>query len=358
MKKKKLRIAQVAPLWTQIPPSKYGGIELIVYHLAERMMKKGHDVTLFAAGDSKTSAKLVSVTKDSLLKQGIPWKFQYYDIYNITEALKMAMAKKFDIVHTHLDLTEIFFSQFFPVPVLHTIHNPLYITNVKKPTAKHRLLLLKKFRDNNYIAISKSQKKLCPYRLNFLKVIYNGMEVKNFKFNPKSGDYFLWTARIDKYKGIENAIEIAEKTGIKLVLAGRLEEFNKEYFKEKIKPRLGKNIKFIGEYSKNEKSKIFGGAKALLYPILWHEPFGLVMTEAMACGTPVIAFDRGSVSEVVKDGKTGFVVNTVPQAVKAVEKIDTIKREDCRRWVEDKFSVEKMVDEYERVYYKLLKKSR
>jgi len=218
------------------------------------------------------------------------------------------------------------------------------------------LFIFNKFKNNNYVCISKSQKNLSRYKLNFVDIVYNGIRIEEFKFNPTPKNYFFWTARVDKYKGIENAIEIAEKAKINLLLAGRLDVSQIPYFEKNIKPHLNDKIKFIGEYSRKEKSKLFGEAKALLYPIEWHEPFGLNMTESMACGTPVIAFRMGSVPEIVKHGKTGFVVNTIEEAVKAVKRIDEIKRIECRKWVEDNFTQDVMVKNYEKLYYKLVKK--
>jgi len=346
----KLKIAQVAPLWFSIPPKKYGGIEWIVYNLCEGLTKLGHEVTLFATGDSKVPCKLVATYPRSLIDEGVSWYNPAYNLYNLETAFKRA--KEFDIIHTHIDLWELYFPSLVKTTSLCTIHNPLYTTKEKDP----RIFILNKFKNLNYVAISEAQKKLSKVKLNFVAVIYNGIRIQDFKFNPNPKDHFVWAARIDKYKGIENAIEIAERAGVKLVLAGRLDPTQKEYFKKNIKPHLGRQIKFIGEYSKEEKSDFFGQAKALLYPIEWHEPFGLNMTEAMACGTPVIAFNRGSVPEVVKDKKTGFVVENIKEAVGAVKNIDQIKRVDCRDWVEKKFTTERMVADYEKLYYKLLKK--
>lgn len=349
---KKLRIAQVAPLWFSIPPKKYGGIEWVVYHLCEGLTKLGHKVTLFASGDSKVPCKLVATFPRSLIESGVSWTDPTYNLVNLTEAFKRA--KEFDIIHTHIDTWENFFPPLVKTITVHTLHNPLYTT--QDPKKNSRFFVLRHFRDQNFVAISKAQKKLSQVKLNFVAVIYNGIKIEDFKFNPRPKNHFVWCARIDKYKGIENAIEIAKRANIKLILAGRLDPSQREYFERKIKPHLGKNIKYIGEYSMKEKSKFFGQAKALLYPIEWHEPFGLNMVEAMACGTPVIAFKKGSVPEVVKDGKTGFVVETIEEAVEAVKMIDKIKRGDCRAWVEENFSAEKMVKEYEKLYFKLLKK--
>jgi glycosyltransferase involved in cell wall biosynthesis len=349
---RKLRIAQVAPLWFSIPPKKYGGIEWIIYYLCEGLTKLGHKVTLFATKDSKVPCKLIGTFPKPLTEIGVSWQDPSYNLMNLTEAYKRA--KDFDIIHTHIDTWETFFAPLTKTISVHTIHNPLYTT--KDPKKISRFFILNHFKDQNFVAISKAQKKLSAVKINFVAVIYNGIKIEDFKFNPKPKDHFIWCARIDKYKGIENAIEIAKKAKVKLILAGRLDPTQREYFRKKIKPHLGEKIKYIGEYSFEEKSDFFGKAKALLYPIEWHEPFGLNMIEAMACGTPVIAFKMGSVPEVVKDGKTGFVVKNVKEAVEAVKEIEKIKREDCRKWVKERFTAERMVKEYEKLYFKLLKK--
>ena len=258
---KKLKIAQIAPLWFSIPPKKYGGIEWIIYHLCEGLTKIGHDVTLFGSGDSKVPCKLVPGHPRSLRNDGVAWTDQTYNILNLSKSFKRS--KEFDIFHTHVDLWETYFPQLIETPCVHTMHNPLYSSREKDS----RLYILKKFKDNNYVAISNSQRKLSRNKLNFVKTIYNGIRIKDFKFNPKPKNHFVWCARIDKYKGIENAIKIAKKANIELVLAGRLDITQKTYFNKKIKPFLGKQIKYIGEYPSGEKSDFFGKARALLYPI-------------------------------------------------------------------------------------------
>ncbi len=348
--KKRLKIAQVAPLWFPIPPKKYGGTEWIVYYLCEELTKKGHNVTLFASGDSKVPCKLIKTHPISLIKDNISWSDQSYNLLNLSNAFKKG--NEFDIIHTHIDLWETYFPQLTKTPCVHTIHNPLYSTKEKDS----RLYIFSKFKNNNYVAISNSHKKLSRIKMNFVKTIHNGIKMNDFKFNPNPKNHFIWCARIDKYKGIENAIQIARKANINLVLAGRLDVSQKDYFNKKIKPFLGRKIKYIGEYSFKEKSDFFGNAKALLFPIEWHEPFGLNMVESMACGTPVIAFNKGSVSEVVKDKKTGFVVENISEAVKAIKKIDKIKRQDCREWVNDNFSTEIMSNNYEKLYYEIISK--
>jgi glycosyltransferase involved in cell wall biosynthesis len=347
---RKLKIAQIAPLWFPIPPKKYGGIEWIVYSLCEGLTKLGHKVTFFATGDSKAPGKHVKTFPKSLIESGVSWQDHTYNMMNLSEAFKRA--NDFDIIHTHVDLWDLYFAPIVKTKVLHTVHNPLYSSN----KGDSRLKMFDHFRKNNFALISKSQRNLSWVRFGkTAHIIYNGIRMQEFKFNPKPKDRFVWSARVDKYKGIENVIEIAEKTKIKLILAGRLDPTQQDYFDKKIKPRLGKNIKFIGEYSREEKSDFFGQAKALIYPIEWHEPFGLNMVEAQACGTPVIAFNKGSVPEVVQHNKTGFVVKDIAEAIRAVKKIDQIKRQDCRQWVKKNFSQEVMVKNYEKLYYKLLK---
>lgn len=363
-KNKKLRIAQVAPLWISIPPEKYGGIERIVHYLTEELIRRGHNVTLFASGDSKTKAKLVSVYPRALKKDKIPWSDPFWNMENLSVAFKKA--DQFDIIHAHLDLWTLFFQELTKTPVVHTFHNPMYTSSITDP--KRLPTRLKMFDIHKKTTfgcfISKSQRKLSPVKFPHNWIVYNGIDISPYKFNPKPDDYFVWIARIDPYKGIENAIWAAKKTRSKLLIAGRLDKSRHEYFKTKIKPHLGKRIKYVGELSQEELPKFYGKAKAVLYPIEWHEPFGLIMVEAMACGTPAIAFERGSVPEVIKDKKTGFVVpfmtkkgkKNINGLIKAIKQIDSIKREDCRKWVEEKFIYQKMTDKYEEVYYKVLNK--
>lgn len=347
--KKKLRIAQIAPLWVRIPPKKYGGIELIIKYLCDELIARGHAVTLFASGDSQTRAKLVSLRKRPLLDDGIKWTNQAYTLLNIAQVYERE--GRFDIIHAHNDIYDLFFANGAKTPTVHTMHNPL----VAKAPDEPRKKVLEHYRHLNYVNISESQKKLAAVkRMHFIKTVYNGIDVSQFSFNAKPDDHFIWIARVDKYKGIGNAVRAAERAKAKLVMAGRLDYTQEEYFAREIKPRLNRNIKFIGEIGGKQKSPFYRQAKALLYPIEWNEPFGLVMTESMACGTPVIAFDHGSVREVVKNGVTGFVVKTLPEMVRAMKKIDSIDRKACRAWVEEKFSIQAMVDGYEEVYERIL----
>lgn len=353
---KKLRIAQVAPLWIPIPPSKYGGIERIVAMLCEGLVKKGHDVTLFAAPGSKTAAKLVSVYPKPLLEAGIPWSNPIWNLRNLSIAFEMANSGKFDIIHSHLDLWTLFFQNLAQVPVLHTMHNPLYRTNADVTKDDRLRLFSEESKQTNIVFISESAKKyaMVEFPKSRAGIIYNGIDLTHFKFNPKSGDHFIWIARVNKHKGIENAIAATEKLGVKLLLAGRIDPTQKEYFENTIKPHLNDKIKYVGELTENELSDFYGNAKALLYPIEWEEPFGLVVAEAMACGTPVIAYRRGSMPELIEHGVTGFVIDSdINKLVDAMKKTETLSREAARERVENFFSKERMVDDYSKLYYKL-----
>ncbi len=348
--KKKLKIAQIAPLWTPVPPKKYGGVELIVHYVTEELVNRGHDVTLFASGDSKTSAKLRSYSQKNLLDRGIQMTDKKFNLLNMSEAIKDSY--KFDIIHSHFDVYDHFFIPFSKCPVVSTVHTIIKGNKTKKAIFRH-------YKDHNFISISYQQRKQAPKGMNFVANIYNGIKIKDFKFNENPRDHYIWVGRFADLKGPHEAIRVALETGEKLLLAGKLQNENeKKYFKEKIEPFLkNKNIEYVGEISRKQKSDFFGNAKGLLNPIKWEEPFGLVMAEAMACGTPVIAFNRGSVPEVVEDGKTGFVVNRkqgIGGIIKATEKIEKIDRKNCRKRVEKKFTTEKMIDDYEKIYYRLL----
>jgi len=353
---KKLKIAQLAPPYISVPPKKYGGTELIVYYLCQELTKRGHNVTLFASGDSKTSATLEWVFKKELYSQKINWQDPFYPLLHATLIFKKNY--NFDIIHNHFHYFGLCFCAGAKTPFLTTYHGD-FLTAEKNP-AKYEIL--NQFKNTNFISISNAQRKTTSIKLNFIKTIYNGIDIKKFEFSPKKGKYLAYLGRITPKKGILEAIEIAKKTNLPLKIAAKIDKnlpADIEFFEKKVKPLLkDKKIKYIGEITQNQKSSFLKNAIALLNPIQWEEPFGLVMVESMACGTPVIAFNRGSVPEVVKDKKTGFVVNNINEAVKAVKKIDQIKREDCRKWVEEKFTVERMVDEYEKVYYEVLKKSK
>jgi len=356
-KNKKMKIAQIAPLWFPVPPKKYGGVERIVAQLCDGLVEKGHDVTLFAAPGSKTKAKLVSVFTKPLIEGGVSWSDPFWNLRNLAKAYEIADRGGFDIVHSHLDVWALFFQNLIKAPTVHTMHNSLYRTGVEI-NKDFRLKLFNEERiKTNLVFLSKSAKNQSLINFKNSKVIYNGINLKHFKFNPIGGNHFVWVSRIDDYKGIENAIAAAEALSVKLLLAGRLDEAQKHYFNTRIKPHLSKNICYVGELTESQLSDFYGCAKAFIYPIEWEEPFGLVVTESMACGTPVIAYNRGSMSELIENGKSGFVVKSnLKDLIEAMKNVGKIDRYEVRKRVEKLFSKEIMVNNYERYYYKLLSK--
>jgi len=352
----KLKIAQIAPIWYPVPPKKYGGTERIVYYLTEGLKKLGHKVVLFSTKNSKTSAKIFWWRKKSLAEDKIPWSDYFLELEHL--AFSFSNLKNFDIIHCHTGIKTFFFLNFIKIPVIFTFHNPIQI---KKNTPLFEVA--KRYKEKiNAVFLSKAHKKFCQFSFKRNFVIYNGIDINLFSFSKKPKDYFLWIGRVEPYKGIENAIYVAKKTKIKLLLVGKIDPERKKYFEEKIKPNLNEKIQYLGEISQKKLVKIYQGAIATLYPIEWQEPFGLVMVESMACGTPVITFNLGSTKEIIKHQKTGFVVSFLNKKgeknfeglIEAIERIGEIKRENCRQWVEKNFSIEKMVKNYEKVYYQIL----
>lgn len=354
---RKLKIAQIAPIWYSVPPKKYGGIERIVHYLTEGLVKRGHKVTLFASGDSKTKAKLLSSRPNCLSEDKIPWGDPHWSLENLSFAFKRAV--EFDIIHSHTGLRTLFFQDLVKRPVLHTFHNP--ITSKRKELPPALQILERRRSQTNVCFISKQAKKICPIKIKRAWVVYNGIDLNFFKFSGKAKNYLLWAGRIESYKGIENAIRLAQLAKMRLNLVGKLDPERKAYFEKQIKPCLSEKIRYLGELTQKELVGLYQGALAFIYPIEWPEPFGLTMVEAQACGTPVIVFDHGSAREVVQDKKTGFVVPFLEQKkeknyrglLEALKNIGKIKREDCRKFIEENFTIEKMVRTYEKIYFEL-----
>ena len=351
-KMKKLKIAQIAPLWETIPPKKYGGIEIMIDVIIKELIKRGHEVTLFASGNSKTKAKLESVFPKSLFEMKVDWYHRSQNLINAANAF--STENKFDIIHNHTGDNGLLFSQTTKTPVLTTLHNVLPDSKQKK---SDEYIALKYFsRKTNFVSISFDQRTHTDIKFNYIDTVYNGININDFSFNPKPKDYLVWLGRIHYGKGLWNAVNAAKISKEKLIIAGNITcETDEKYF-QSIQPMIdGKQIKYIGEISSKKKNELLGGAKAVLFPTIWEEPFGLVMIEAMACGTPIIGFNKGSVFEVVKNRKTGFVVKDDKEMIKAIKNIDKIDRAECREHVEKHFTIEKMVDRYEGVYEKVIK---
>lgn len=354
---KKLRIGQISPLNLPIPPKKYGGTEKIVYWLCNGLTEKKHKVFLFGSEDCETKAKLIPIIPKSL------WKTKNIDstpcyAYAMAMIARKAKQLKLDALHDHLGPWSLPLYGQREIPIVHTLHVPL---------DKSRIWAYRNLKAK-LISISDNQRKLAP-DLNYVATIYNGIDIENFPFNDKPGDHFMWGGELSPRKGILEVIEIAKRTKIKLIIVGRIppprQERDHLFFNKYIKNKLNKgNIRYIGEVPKRKVKEYYRSAKAFLYPLQWEEPFGLMMVEAMACGTPMIAFKRGSIPEVIKDKRTGFIVPPFNKKggpnfkgfIEAMGKIDQIDRKECRKWIEENFTTEKMVDNYEKLFYKILKR--
>lgn len=346
-----MRIALLAPPYLPVPPKGYGGTEKIVSLLAEGLVASGHDVTLFATGDSETRAKLVSYYPAALGNSGfkkgdaLEPLLQYEHCYR--------QAEQFDIIHSHGQYLSMFGARNLGTPVVFTWHGSFYAGEV--PEEKRNALRM--FADLPIISISNNQRQGLP-ELNFLATVYNSLDISEYPFvgNP-TGDYLLWIGRMSPKKGALEAIWAANKLGMRLEMAAAIDPIDAAYFESEVKPHVdGKHVIFHGEMGHKKVIELYGNARAVLYPISWHEPFGLVMIEAMASGTPVVTYDIGSAAEVVEDGVTGFVVQPtagIDALIHAVGRVGQIDRAACRRRVEKLFVKEKMVEGYERAYEKL-----
>lgn len=355
MNKRRLHIGMVAPLYTPVPPIGYGGTELVVSMLTEELIKRGHRVTLFASGDSRTSAKLQATVPIHLFKLGIPVTDLRYPLLHLYRAFRQA--DQFDLIHTHVDTIELFFPAFVDTPTIHTIHQPLCGTALSQGFG-FKLQILKEFKRNKFVAISQNMKKTSEVKLNFVDTIYHGIPVEKFRFFPKPKNHLVFLGRTNWLKGIDVAIKAAHKAGVKLLVGGPALS-QAHYFNTEIRPLMKKTgARYVGEVSVREKNAFVGQALGLLNPIQWEEPFGLNMIEAMASGTPVIATRRGSVPEIVKHGKTGFIADDFNGLVKAIQRLQLIDRKACRQHVERYFTLERMVDQYEDLYYRLLRRRR
>jgi len=342
-----MRIAQVAPLYESVPPKLYGGTERIVHYLTEELVGAGHDVTLFASADSETSAKLDPIVSKALrLDQDVADPLLPHLL--MMERVRR-VAGEFDVIHFHTGCLH--FPVFRECPTSHvtTLHGRLDIRELSS--------LLEAFRDAPLVSISDYQRMPVDWG-NWVATVYHGLPETLYTFRADRGTYLAFLGRISPEKRVDRAVEIAVRAGMPLKIAAKIDKADREYF-DHIKPLLNHPlVEFIGEVSECEKNDLLGNAYALLFPIDWPEPFGLVMIEAMACGTPVIAFRNGSVPEIMRSAKTGFIVEDIHQAVSALERIGEISRAACRREFEHRFSARRMANDYLRIYRHLSQKSR
>lgn len=343
-----MRIAQLAPLAESVPPKGYGGSELVVSLLTDELVKRGHEVTLFASGDSVTDAELISCAPEGLrVAQGIPPT--RWHAFNIKAILMLEeMQNQFDIIHNHMGYAALPALRSFKCPTVTTNHNPVYEYCAPIYLACKQL---------PFISISDAYRRLnYPNDLNYIATVYNGINLDDFKItSEKERKHLLFLGRLCADKGTAEAIQIAKKVGLPIKLAGKVDDNDKEYFEKEIRPLLKeKDVEFIGEVSTNEKAVLYSEAIATLCPIKFEEPFGLVFSESLASGTPVMAFGRGAAPEVISDGETGVIGKTVEDLVKRFGEIEKITPETCRKRVGDHFSKEKMTDGYEKAFEKVV----
>ena len=339
-----MKIAQVSPLFESVPPKTYGGTERVVHYLTEELVREGHDVTLFASGDSVTSARLHAVMPEAL--RLARQKHDPAVCHMLELATVERHAEDFDIIHFHTDFLHFPLARHLPVPHVTTLHGRLDLPDLQA--------VYREFRDMPVISISDHQRTPLPMA-RWIGTVYNGIPEAFYTFRDRPGEYLAFLGRMSPEKGAETAIEIALRAGIPLKMAAKVDPIDQAYFDERIRPKLQHSlIEYVGEVDESGKNELLGGARALVFPIAWPEPFGLVMIEAMACGTPVIAHRLGSVPEVMIDGTTGYIVSGIAEAVAAVERVDEIERGACRRHFEAHFSARSMTRGYLDLYHEQL----
>ena len=361
-----MRIAQIAPPWIPIPPKEYGGTENVIYHLVEEQVAQGHDVTLFAPGDSKTSARLVSFFHKSLLASSVPWTMHLKAFYHLQKAVDYIKEQRFDIVHTHLsscsDMYIFPLTAHLATPHVTTLHSvfPFDRDARSNRTGDADSCYMEWAPFLPMVAISESARQNVPHPLNFVGEVHHGLYMQDFQpVKHRMGENFAWLGRFMPEKGAHLAIEVAKRAQVPLVLAGIIDrncKISMDYFEQVIKPQIGKDqITYFGPANMRQKNNLFSQAKGFLNPIEWEEPFGMVTIEAMALGCPVISFARGAAPEIIAEGETGYLVNTVDEMVSAIPKIDMIDREMVRKHVERNFSSQVMAKKYIVIYKKVIR---
>ena len=340
-----MRIAQVAPLWERVPPPAYGGIELIVSLLTEELVRRGHEVTLFASGDSITTAKLSSVHPRALRLDSSIREYGIYEMLHLSSVYDRAA--DFDVIHSHMCCAGLPYAKLVKTPTVHTLHGIFTPDNEK---------LFVHARRQPFVSISDAQREE-RLGLNYAATVYNGIDTSQYPFHaqPDESPYLAFVGRISPEKGAHHAIAIARQAGWKLKMAGKVDPVDVGYYESEIKPLIdGQQIEYLGEVTHNEKTALLGGAVATLFPITWREPFGLVMVESMATGTPVIAMRMGSTTEVIRHGQTGFLCDRLEDYPAAIARAGSLDRMVCREHVLTHFSVKQMVDGYEAVYRQVM----
>jgi len=335
-----MRIAILSPIAWRTPPRHYGPWERVVSLLAEGLVKENIDVTLYATGDSVTSAKLRGVCK-APYEENRDLDAKVWESLHIAEI--MEQANEFDIIHNNYDFLPLTYSGLIKTPVVTTIHG--------FSSAKILPVYKKYNKKTYYVSISDADRNA---DLDYIRTVYHGIDIDNFTLKKGSGDYLLYFGRIHPDKGTKEAIQVAKSAKMKLVIAGIIQD--RPYYEKYVEPHLGDEVSYIGSVGPEERNKVLGSAYALIHPINFDEPFGLSIVEAMACGTPVLAVNRGSMPEIIQNGVNGFLVSNAEEMAARIKDIASISREECRKTVEDRFSQQKMVKEYIEVYKEIVQK--
>ncbi|RFZ85910.1 glycosyltransferase family 4 protein [Mucilaginibacter terrenus] len=333
-----MKAAILAPVAWRTPPRHYGPWEQVASNIAEGLIKLGVDVTLFATGDSITAGKLEAICEQGY-EEDRSQDAKVLECLHISNL--MERASEFDIIHNNFDFLPLTYTGLIDTPVITTIHgfsSPRIVPVYKKYNKR-----------GHYVSISDADR---SPELEYIATVYNGLDTADFKFSPKSEDYLLYFGRLHHDKGPVEAIEIAKKANKKLIIAGIIQDEN--YFKERVEPHFSDQIQYIGPAGPDKRNELLGNALALLHPINFAEPFGMSVAESMLCGTPVIAFNKGSMPELIKHEKTGFLVNNVDEAVEVIDQLGSINRQECADWAKSKFSKEKMAEDYFKLYQQIL----
>lgn len=338
-----MKIAQIAPIAERVPPKKYGGTERMVSALTEELVRRGHEVTLFASGDSETSARLESVYPRALREAKIKDLYGSNDLAMLHIGMAYELGDEFDIIHDHMAPLSMPTANLAQTPVVVTMHGPFTAENRK---------VFELLRGPNIVTVSQSQLYPLP-NINHAGTVHHGLPMEHYPFSAEHDGYLLYVGRISPEKGVHFAVDVAQVLDKRLMLAAKVEQGDMPYFRQYIEPRLSERIQWIGEVGEEERNALMSRAQAFLHPVVFREPFGLTLIEAMACGCPVIAFNRGSIPEIVKTGETGFVVEDVEGMIDAMHNIGSIDRAACRAHALSNFNAARMADGYEKVYREL-----
>jgi glycosyltransferase involved in cell wall biosynthesis len=342
-----MKIAQVSPLHESVPPRSYGGTERVISYLTEELVQQGHEVTLFASGDSVTNAELIAPCERSLRLDPQCVDILAYHCLMLEQVFSHPV--RFDLLHFHVDYLHFPLSRRHRTPHVTTLHGRLDLPEL--------IPLYREFREVPVVSISNAQREPVPW-INWQGTVYHGLPTDLYPFREVPGSYLAFLGRISPEKGVDRAIAIARHSGMPLKIAAKVDAADQQYFKTVVEPLLKDPlVEYVGEIGDQAKGAFLGHAYALLLPIEWPEPFGLVMIEALACGTPIIAYRRGSVPEVLEHGVTGFIVQGLEEAVKAIERIPMLSRSRCRQVFEERFSATRMASDYLTIYQQLLEPS-